>query len=272
MAGRERRLMVVELRLERGPSLVRTPPGAEELLERWRLGSLDAAWSRPSDWYDPAVDALVEAVAERRDAVPAADRLGRARAAVGVGLTEALDDLAALYLAAGASEPPLPVVRALAVAWVDAGVSPVRSRACEDPLTGLATASYLRLRMKETYARAARTHVPASLTHCLVVLDAQLAEAHPWQRMARACVLGAAMAEVFDGGDPLAALPGGRFVALARRDEELNPALARLRDVVEDRVGRAGLGVVVRRPPRIWVEGLPPDAQVALMMLDELER
>jgi hypothetical protein len=272
MAGWERRLMVVELRLERGPSLVRTPPGAEELLERWRLGSLDAAWSRPSDWYDPAVDALVEAVAERRDAVPAADRLGRARAAVGVGLTEALDDLAALYLAAGTSEPPLPVVRALAEAWVDAGVSPVRSRACEDPLTGLATASYLRLRMKETYARAARTHVPASLTHCLVVLDAQLAEAHPWQRMARACVLGAAMAEVFDGGDPLAALPGGRFVALARRDEELNPALARLRDAVEDRVGRAGLGVVVRRPPRIWVEGLPPDAQVALLMLDELER
>lgn len=243
-----------------------------ELLERWRTGSLDAAWARPSDWYDPAVDALAEAVADGRDATPAADRLGRARAAVGVGLSESLDDLAALYLAAGICEPPLAVVRALAEGWVDAGVSPVRSRACEDPLTGLATAPYLRLRLKETYARAARTHVPAHLTHCLVVLDAELLESHPWQRMARACVLGAAIAEVFDGGDPLAALPGGRFVVLARRDAELNPALAHLRSVVEDRVGRAGLGVAVRQPPRIWVEGLPPDAQVALTLLDELER
>ena len=262
-------LLGVDLRIERAPSVVTS---VDELLERWRLGSLDVAWARPSDWYDPAVDALAEAVAEGRDAVPAADRLGRARAAVGVGLSEALDDLAALYTAAGRGEPPLGVVRALAEGWVDAGVSPVRARACEDPLTGLATASYLRLRLKETYARAARTHVPVNRTHCLVVLDAHLAETHPWQRMARACVLGAAMAEVFDGGDPLAALPGGRFVALARRDDELNPALARLRDAVEDRVGRAGLGVVVRRPPRIWVEGLPPDTQVALQLLDELER
>jgi hypothetical protein len=269
MNAAEPRLPTVDLRLDRRTS---APGTAVELLERWRLGSLDVAWARPSDWYDPAVDALVEAVAELRDAVPAADRLGRARAAVGVGLSEALDDLSALYAAAGMADPPLSVVRALAEGWVDAGISPVRSRACEDPLTGLATAPYLRLRLKETYARAARTHVPANLTHCLVILDAQLAEAHPWQRMARACVLGAAMAEVFDGGDPLAALPGGRFVALARRDEELHPALARLRTAVEDRVGRAGLGVTVRQPPRIWVEGLPPDAQVALMLLDELER
>jgi hypothetical protein len=269
MTARRLRLTTVNLRLDRGTS---APHATGALLERWRLGSLDVAWARPSDWYDPAVDALVEAVAEFRDAAPAADRLGRARAAVGVGLSEALDDLAALYVAAGITEPPLTVVRALAEGWADAGVSPVRFRACEDPLTGLATAPYLRLRIKEMYARGARTHVPAGLTHCLVVLDAQLAEAHPWQRMARSCVLGAAMAEVFDGGDPLAALPGGRFVALARRDEELNPALARLRYVVEDRVARAGLGVAVRRPPRIWVEGLPPDAQVALMLLDELER
>jgi hypothetical protein len=263
------RLLPVDLRINRNSS---TPGNAVDLLERWRVGSLDQAWARPSDWYDPAVDALVEAVAERRDASPAADRLGRARASVGVGLSEALDDLGALYVAAGIAEPPLIVVRSLAEGWADAGVSPIRSRACEDALTGLATAPYLRLRLKEHYARAARTHLPAGLTHCLVILDAQLAEAHPWQRMARACVLGAAMAEVFDGGDPLAALPGGRIVALARRDDELNPALARLRSVVEDRVVRAGLGEAVRRPPRIWVEGLPPDAQVALMLLDELER
>ena len=61
-------------------------------------------------------------------------------------------------------------------------------------------------------------------------------------------------------------------VVLARRDNELNHALARLRLAVEDRVDRAGLGEAVRRPLRIWVEGLPADAQVALQLLDEFER
>ena len=265
----------VEPRLVRMSTALPEPsasPEATALRDRWKAGSLELVWSRPGDWYDPAVDALAEAVASGHDPVPAAQRLGEARGEQGVGLSEALDDLTALYLAAGIEHPPMAAVRALAEAWADAGIAPMRNRACEDPLTGHATPSYLRMRVKETYARSRRTGLPVGQAYCLVVVDAELSEAHAWQRMARSCVLGAALMDVFDGGDPVAAMPGGRFVVLARRDDELNHALARLRLTVEDRVDRAGLGEAVRRPLRIWVEGLPADAQVALQLLDEFER
>ena len=50
------------------------------------------------------------------------------------------------------------------------------------------------------------------------------------------------------------------------------PAVRRLRDAVEARVARAGLAAAVRRPPRVWVEGLPADHTSAVALLIELER
>ncbi len=90
--------------------------------------------------------------------------------------------------------------------------------------------------------------------------------------MARAVVLAAALGEVFRSGEPLAALSGGRVIALAPRDASLGPAVRRLRESVEARVARAGLAAAVRRPPRVWVEGLPSDLTSAVALLIELER
>lgn len=224
----------------------------------------------------PAVEALAEALAEEvvesRGVEAAADRLGRQRADEGVGLGEALDDLTSLYLAAGVLQPPLRVVRALAEGWADAGVAPVRTAGCEDALTGLATPAYLRTRLRETYAAAERSGVPACDSYCLVVLDGTLSPVDPLQRMARGVVLAAALSETFHSGEPLAALSGGRVVALVPRDASLGPAVRRLRDAVEARVARAGLTAAVRRPPRVWVEGLPADHTSAVSLLIELER
>lgn len=253
-----------------------TGTAADLLRERWRDRSARTTWARPEDWYVPAVEALAEAlseeVVEARGVEAAADRLGRQRADEGVGLGEALDDLTSLYLAAGVLQPPLRVVRAMAEGWADAGVAPVRSAGCEDALTGLATPAYLRTRLRETYATAARMGVPAGELACLVVLDGTVSPVDPWQRMARGVVLAAALQEVFDSGQPLAALSGGRVVALVPRDDSLGQSVRRLRDAVEARVLRAGLTAAVRRPPRVWVEGLPVDHTSAVALLIELER
>lgn len=245
---------------------------AQQVRERWQRRSAASAWSHPADWWDPAVDALAEAVAEGRDAVVAAELLGRARGAAGVGLPESLDDLAALYLVLGVLVPPFHVVRAFTAGWADAGVAPVRTAACEEPLTGLATTSYLRTRLGEVYRSAVAENLLVTETTSLLVLDASVATPDPWQRVARACVLADCLREVFVGGEPLVVLGAGRVGALVHRNERLGATVARLRDLVDVRLLVAGLDRSSRRPPRVWVEPLPADYDQALALLTELER
>src|SRR5213080_4086123 len=105
---------------------------ASALRSGWQRLSAEASWAHPADWWDPAVDALAETVADGRDATVPAELLGAVRAQAGVGLAEALDDLAALYAVVGADAPPFEVVRSYTAGWADAGVDPVRTAACED--------------------------------------------------------------------------------------------------------------------------------------------
>ena len=115
---------------------------ASALRSRWQRRSAEASWAHPADWWDPAVDALAEAVADGRDATVPAE-LPRARPGPGGrrACTEALDDLAALYAVLGADAPPFEVIRSFTAGWADAGVDPVRTAGCEDAMTGLATPS-----------------------------------------------------------------------------------------------------------------------------------
>ena len=66
---------------------------ASALRSGWQRLSAEASWAHPADWWDPAVDALAEAVADGRDATVPAELLGVVRAQAGVGLAEGLDDL-----------------------------------------------------------------------------------------------------------------------------------------------------------------------------------
>jgi|BarGraIncu00222A_1022003.scaffolds.fasta_scaffold00004_12 hypothetical protein len=245
---------------------------ASAIRSKWQRYSAEAYWAHPADWWDPAVDALAEAVADGRDATVPAELLGAVRAEAGVGLPEALDDLAALYTVVSQSVPPFEVVRSFTGGWADAGVNPVRTSSCQDAMTGLATSSYLRTRLAEVYRSAVADNVLVTDTMGIVILDASVMTTDPWQRLARVCVLADCLREMFAGGESLVALGSGRVAALVPRGEDLNPMLTRLKDLVDVRLVVGGLSRASRRPPRVWLEPLPADYDQALALLRELER
>jgi len=85
------------------------------LREAWRLRSLAAGWRIPGDWDSEAVDEVLAACRNRAPApgeaglaavgagalTAACAGLGRARARAGVGISETIDDLAALFAVLG---------------------------------------------------------------------------------------------------------------------------------------------------------------------------
>ena len=245
---------------------------ASAVRAQWQRRSAEFAWAHPADWWDPAVDALAETVASRPSATVPAELLGAVRGEAGVGLPEALDDLASLYSSVGLDAPPFEVVRSFTGGWADAGVATIRTAACEDAITGLATPSYLRTRLGEVYRTAVADNRLVTETTALLVLDASVMTPDPWQRLARVCVLADCLRELYAGGESLVALGSGRVGALVNRDEDLGPSLARLKDLVDVRLIVAGLSRASRRPPRVWLEPLPADYEQALALLRELER
>ncbi len=245
-----------------GP-IPRLPAG---LRDRWRASSVESVWLRPSDWYHPAVDVLVEAVLADTDPRPPAEELGRARGYDGVGIAEALDDLACLYRTAGVAVPPLPAIRAMAVGWADGSSAGIGSASAYDPETGLPTRSYLELRLRETYDAAEAT------AHRLVVVDVAAGQVSGALRMARSAAAGAALTSAFGGGHPMATLGGGVFVALVRPHDDLDRQLTRLRDDLTARAAAADVRAATRQPVRAWTEQLPPSHDAAIRLLARLVR
>lgn len=238
----------------------------EGLRDRWRATSVESVWLRPSDWYHPAVDTLVESVLRDDDPCAAAEDLGRARGYDGVGIVEALDDLACLYRTTGAAVPPLAAIRALCDGWADGSAAGIGSGAAYDPETGLPTRSYLELRLRETYAAGARDE------HRLVVVDVAAGEVSGVLRAARSAAAGAALTAAFGGGHPMATLGGGMFVALVRPGDDLDAQLDRLRADLAERRADVEVRVTTRQPVRAWVETLPPTHDGAVRLLARLAR
>jgi hypothetical protein len=244
------------------------------LREAWRAESAASGWSRPDDWWAPEVDALAEAVAGGTGAagtLPACDRLGRSRADAGVGLAETLDDLCALWRLLPAGAPPLPAVRAVAEAWADAGLRHLSTSTCEDPLTGLASAAYLRTRLAEVYREAERAGVPVPDSHALLVVAAEPPAADPhdpgatgWRMLRHRLAVGVCLRTALSGGETLAALSPTNAVGLVARDPALHPMLAGLRH------GLAAQAAL--RPVRIWLERLPTRLDEAYALLADLSR
>lgn len=246
-------------------------PAPDALREHWRAASLESVWLRPGDWYHPAVDALTEAVCERRDVTPAAERLGRARGEAGVGIGEAIDDVACLYRA-HAREPDLELLRAVAVGWTEGYESVPVTPEVLDPESGLATTQYLVHRLRETYGVAQRAGVPPAETHGLLVVDVALDELTGWQRFARSAAMGRALTQTFGDGHPMASLGNGLFVVLGERSSDDDALRSELRHRI-DRTGLAlGVTAILRRPPRLWFEPLPRTHAGVVDLLHTLER
>lgn len=247
-----------------GPSL--------SLREQWRSVSAESVWLRPADWYHPAVDAVVEAVLTGADPSPAAARLGSVRGGSGVGIAEAIDDLACLYGSLGCANPPLDPVRALCEGWVAAqDAAPVHAQ-CLDPETGLPTAEYLRVRLAETYGTASRSGRHASRSHGLLLVDVAVAPLDPWSRIARSAVVGQVLRLAYGEGHPMASLGDGVFAVLVERGPDLGAGVSRLRHELTSHAHRLRVQSLVRQPPRVWLEPLPETHTDVLALLSHLGR
>ncbi|WP_229242848.1 hypothetical protein [Cellulosimicrobium marinum] len=245
--------------------------GPESLRDRWRSESLATVWLRPGDWYHPACDALSEALCDGLDVTPAAERLGRVRSEAGVGIGEAIDDVACLYRAHDRA-PDLELLRAVAVGWAEGYDATPVSPEVLDPESGLATPQYLAQRLRETYGAARRSGTDVARTHRLLVVDVAVDDLTGWQRFARSAAMGRALTQTFGEGHPMASLGNGVFVVLSERDGDDDGIRAELRHRIE-RTGLAlGVSAILRRPPRLWTEPLPPTHPHAVELLHSLQR
>ncbi|NUR89822.1 MAG: hypothetical protein HOY71_37565 [Nonomuraea sp.] len=227
-------------------------PGS--LLAEWRSRSLAAGWSLPEDWWTPAVEHAIKAVNRGHDLSRACLALGGARARAGVGIAEGLTDLAALFTALDLGDPPFAALRSFATGWTEASFAPMAELRCEDPLTGLTTAAYLRTRLGELY----RGSVAGG--HRLVVAEPYERLTELAERLAAMLSLAASLRETFTGEETLTLLAPVRVGALARESGELPGRVARLR------ASRIGYGL----RPRVTVCPLPDAYGQALRMLRTL--
>jgi hypothetical protein len=250
--------------------------GTDELRERWRARSMEAGWSLPSDWWCPAVEAVVRAVGAGHGMAVACARLGQARGRAGVGIGETLDDLGALFSVLSWPDPPLSLVRCAAEGWVDSGLMALATESCEDPLTGLMTLSYLRSRLTELYrAAAALGGAPGTAvgdTHCLVMVDLSDGS-EPWRRLARAVVVAHDLRAVFDGGETLTLVGTGRAAALVAVSPRLEFSIAALRRLLAQTLTcdhSGGLAEARGGGVLVWIERLPDELDEALGLLEVL--
>lgn len=238
-----------------------------DLRLRWQHQSATTGWAFPSDWHVPSVDALCEALSDRTDLWPVAERLGRERAAAGVSLAETLTDVDALVALApvGCAEV---LRRAVSLGWADRIAAP--ADAVADALTGLASADYLRIRLGEIYRAAEVEGSSAGESHALVVVRLGRARASGWTQSLPMILVGDAMRAVFAGGQSLARI--GPLVAVALTGR--SPVLARqARLVAELLAARIRLDHADRTlVPQVWIEPLPLGWKAAVDLVGELGR
>lgn len=246
--------------------------GSLALLDQWERASLDSVWLRPGDWYTPAAEAVVEALEARLDTAPCAYRLGEARAASGVGITEAIDDLAVLFRAAGYESAPIRSIRALCEGWTASSTPTLEAPAMTDAESGLGTCEYLTQRLAEVYGQAARRGCSAHDTHALVMVDVSVDSMDPWHRMSRNAAVGSALRSAYGEGHPMARMGDGLYAVLVERGEALGTGIASLRHYISHNANALKAANLMRQPPRVWIESLPQSYQFAVDLVESLQR
>jgi hypothetical protein len=265
-----------------GPACLRD----DRLRDEWRRRSLATGWRMPDDWDSEAVGEVLTACRNRALArgeaglaavgvttlTAACAGLGRSRARAGVGIAETIDDLAALFAVLGGGEgsrpgagapggdPPLRLVGAIAEGWAEESLSQFAHGGCEDPLSGLATLSYLRTRLAEVYREAEQGGTSPAETHRLLVVGLPR-RPDPWRRLALPILVGRDLRAAFPGGETLSLAKPGPAIALVPARGDLPLRYARLRRNIQ-----AAFGTQIRMIP------LPGQLTEALRLVDELAR
>jgi len=263
----------------RDAQLWETQLWAAQIRDEWRRRSLATGWRMPDDWHSEAVDEVLGACQNRALArgeaglaaagapplAAACAGLGRSRARAGVGIAETIDDLAALFAVLGEGEgrqwdPPLRLVGAIAEGWAEESVSQFAHVGCEDPLSGLATLSYLRTRLAEVYREAEQGGTSPAETHRLLVVGLPR-RPDPWRRLALPILVGRDLRAAFPGGETLSLAKPGPAIALVPARSDLPLRYARLRRNIQ-----TAFGTQIRMTP------LPGRLTEALRLVDELAR
>ncbi|WP_235926403.1 GGDEF domain-containing protein [Actinokineospora pegani] len=247
------------------------------LRDRWRSASAAAGWRYPGDWAVPEVDTVCAAALAGQDLAEALSALGRARARAGATLPETLADLAALHavltvphelVSPNPDATPAALLRRTAESWAEAATAPAECGA--DPLTGLSTAAYLRVRVGEMYREARRAGTTAGDRFSAVVISLDLSATSGWSRLMASVLLAECLREVFDGGETVAALGSSVVLVIARRGDGVGHRAAAARHRVASALmadpALVGIGVRVRG------QVLPGSEEEAREMLRELAR
>lgn len=251
------------------------------LRSRWRTASIASGWRFPADWAVAEVDQVCEAVVSGTEPDDALVRLGRARAMAGSGLGETMQDVAALHavltvpehrdgmVAADPDAMPARFLRIIALAWSDVLVRQLAHSEASDALTGLASAAYLRARLREIYREGTATGREVRSRYVLVVMSPDLGHATGWSRLAAMVLLADVLRAVFDGGQTLATVGNTVLVVLAERDDRLSARIAMARRLATDRLG---IDPQLRElcPPSVWLERLPTSHPAACRLIAEL--
>jgi hypothetical protein len=208
--------------------------------------------------------AIAERAAEGGDATVACSMVGRHAAREGADLGEALDELRATIERVADRSPSFEEMRALALAWSEETLSYVHRLSCEDPLTGLAGAAHLRVRLNETYRGALAQGRDPSRTHALVVVQVGTPGiADPFNHALWWVGVSEVARQSFGGEETMCSLGRDLLVVLVRRDRDLGTRIAGLRQ---------DLARLLPGGCPLWIEGLPGDIEGAARVVDELLR
>jgi hypothetical protein len=230
-------------------------PVGDDLLSRWHLSTGSVV---PFDeWADPATRRLVEAFAEGADLVAveqAVVAFAQARAGSEYPAEALVADLVALVQLAWPSsghewsdwiDPAGLMARALG-AWAAERDCQTLCGDCIDPTTGLATAPFLRLRVRELHDQCRALDISAPSAFGALVVDLELSAVAGPKRVEVRVATGGILARRFRAGETVAALSSSRLVAVM-------PAYGidrAIGDVADDLAGLSspgGVGVTVRR-------------------------
>ncbi|HEX4060580.1 MAG TPA: hypothetical protein VHY58_06105 [Streptosporangiaceae bacterium] len=233
-------------------------PHVVHLCEAWHRQSLISGWAADDDWRVAAVDTVAVAALRGFGLAAACAGLGRERARGGIGIGEAVTDLAAFCHVLDGVDPPLDLVRPLAEGWAEAGLATMAHGTCEDPLTGLTTVPYLRTRLGEVYREARDAGGCAADSHRLVVAELPRS-LDPWDRLSVLILVSHELRSAFPGGETLSLVAPTRAIALVRAVPELQFCATGLRR-----------GLAAAHDTRLRLIKPPAQLEEALCLLDGL--
>jgi hypothetical protein len=198
-------------------------PVGDDLLSRWYVS---AGSTLPLDeWADPAASQLAEIFAAGADLVAVEEAVvafAQARAGSEHSAEALVSDLVALVQLAWPTsghewndwiDPAGLMARALG-AWAAERDRGTDCRSCIDPVTGLASGAFLRLRVRELHDQCRALDICAPSAFAALVVDLELSAVAAPERVKARAGAGRILAARFRAGETVAALSSSRLVAV----------------------------------------------------------